>query len=150
MCSVNDVRVFVRACVRACICAFMRLCVCGCGCADADGCWPHAAAGCSLIAVHARQRGSATRRREGPAQLDQLRSIVQAMPSDFIPILSNGNVRCASDVQVRACMCVQVCVHLCLCVCRCVCICVCVRVFVCVRVCARVRVCVACAKVSSP
>lgn len=34
-----------------------------------------AEAGCSLIAVHARYRGTATRRRDGPAHLDQLAKV---------------------------------------------------------------------------
>eukprot|EP00041_Stephanoeca_diplocostata_P038802 m.1556443 g.1556443 ORF g.1556443 m.1556443 type:complete len:770 (+) comp25272_c2_seq20:256-2565(+) len=59
-----------------------------------------AAAGCSLIAIHARYRGTATRRRDGPAHLDQLTQVVKALRSSNvqIPILANGNVRCAQDV----------------------------------------------------
>lgn len=55
------------------------------------------AAGCSLLAVHARQRGSATRRRAGPADLSAVRAIKHAL---HIPVLTNGNVRRASDIEV--------------------------------------------------
>lgn len=54
------------------------------------------AAGCSLLAVHARQRGSATRRRAGPADLSAVRAIKHALR---IPVLTNGNVRRASDIE---------------------------------------------------
>eukprot|EP00039_Didymoeca_costata_P024146 m.9413 g.9413 ORF g.9413 m.9413 type:complete len:541 (-) comp4063_c0_seq1:5827-7449(-) len=54
-------------------------------------------AGCSLIAVHARFRGTATRRRDGPAHLDFVRAIKNAMGPQF-PIITNGNVREAGDV----------------------------------------------------
>jgi tRNA-dihydrouridine synthase 1 len=53
-------------------------------------------AGAALLAVHARYRGSATRRRDGPAHLDKVREIRDALPD--VPILSNGNVRDAADV----------------------------------------------------
>mmetsp|Transcript_15347 Transcript_15347/g.35334 ORF Transcript_15347/g.35334 Transcript_15347/m.35334 type:complete len:428 (-) Transcript_15347:1147-2430(-) len=53
-------------------------------------------AGCALIAVHARYRGSATRRRDGPAHLEQVAAIKQALGE--LPVLSNGNVREAADV----------------------------------------------------
>ena len=53
------------------------------------------AAGCSLLAVHARQRGSETRRRAGPADLSAVRAIKRALA---IPVVTNGNVRRAADV----------------------------------------------------
>lgn len=54
--------------------------------------------GCSLIAVHARYRGTATRRRDGPAFLDQVKEIKKAVG---IPVLSNGNVRSSADVAAN-------------------------------------------------
>jgi len=56
------------------------------------------AAGCALLAVHARFRGSATRRRDGPADLEAVRLIKQAVGD--LPVLTNGNVACAADVVV--------------------------------------------------
>ena len=53
-------------------------------------------AGAALLAVHARYRGSATRRRDGPAHLGMVKEIRNALPD--LPILSNGNVRDAADV----------------------------------------------------
>ena len=55
-------------------------------------------AGCSLIAVHARYRGSATRRRDGPAHLEQVASLKRALRDRGVPLLANGNVRTAEDV----------------------------------------------------
>ena len=55
-----------------------------------------AGAGCKLIAVHARYRGTATRRRDGPAHLDQVKLIKKAMGN--FPIIANGNVQCPADV----------------------------------------------------
>lgn len=52
-------------------------------------------AGCALVAVHGRKRGSAKRRRHGPADLKAIARIKQALR---IPVLTNGNVRRASDV----------------------------------------------------
>ena len=53
-------------------------------------------AGAALLAVHARYRGSATRRRDGPAMLEQVAAIKEADLG--VPILANGNVRAAADV----------------------------------------------------
>jgi tRNA-dihydrouridine synthase 1 len=53
-------------------------------------------AGVALLAVHARYRGSATRRRDGAAHLEAVRAIRDALPD--LPLLSNGNVRDAADV----------------------------------------------------
>ena len=53
------------------------------------------AAGCSLLAVHARPRGSETRRRAGAADLSAVRAIKRALK---IAVVTNGNVRRASDV----------------------------------------------------
>lgn len=56
--------------------------------------------GCRLIAVHARYRGTATRRRDGPAHLDQVKQIKDAMAecTPSVPIISNGNVKSGEDV----------------------------------------------------
>lgn len=53
------------------------------------------ASGASLLAVHARYRGSPTHRRDGPAHLEQVRPIKKALR---IPVLANGNVRSWEDV----------------------------------------------------
>ena len=53
------------------------------------------AAGCALLAVHGRYRGSPMHRRDGPAHLDQVRAIKQALS---IPVLTNGNVRSAQEL----------------------------------------------------
>ena len=55
--------------------------------------------GCALIAVHARYRGDATHRRDGPAHLEQVKAIKKAVRD--IPIISNGNVRTAADVTAN-------------------------------------------------
>jgi len=60
-------------------------------------------AGCQLIAVHARYRGTATRRREGPAHLDQLARLRQRLDGS-VPLLSNGNVRSGEDVVANLAM----------------------------------------------
>ena len=39
---------------------------------------------------------TATRRRDGPAHLDQIAAVTRALGS--FPVLANGNVRCAADV----------------------------------------------------
>jgi len=58
-------------------------------------------AGASLIAIHGRYRASFERKgpgaRDGPAMLDQIAAVKEAMGDDF-PILSNGNVISYSDV----------------------------------------------------
>ena len=51
-------------------------------------------AGCRLIAVHARRRGTATRRRDGPAHLEEI-ALLQRVKALRVPILSNG------DFQLR-------------------------------------------------
>ena len=55
-------------------------------------------AGAALIAVHARYRGSATRRRDGPAHLDQVRIIKQALGDNSAALLTNGNVRNGAEL----------------------------------------------------
>eukprot|EP00927_Polykrikos_kofoidii_P035677 TRINITY_DN30223_c0_g1_i2.p1 TRINITY_DN30223_c0_g1~~TRINITY_DN30223_c0_g1_i2.p1 ORF type:complete len:461 (+),score=53.34 TRINITY_DN30223_c0_g1_i2:120-1502(+) len=52
-------------------------------------------AGCALLAVHARHRGTPTRRRDGPADLSQVREIKRALS---VPVLSNGNTTTSEDV----------------------------------------------------
>ena len=47
-------------------------------------------AGCALLAVHGRYRGSPMHRRDGPAHLDRVREIKRALS---IPVITNGNVR---------------------------------------------------------
>ena len=54
------------------------------------------AAGCSLLAVHGRRRGKPGKRRQGPADLDAIGRVKAALT---IPVVSNGNVRRASDVR---------------------------------------------------
>lgn len=53
------------------------------------------ASGASLIAVHARYRGTPTHRRDGPAHLDQVAIIKKHVK---VPVLANGNVKSWSDV----------------------------------------------------
>lgn len=53
------------------------------------------AAGCALLAVHGRYRGSPTHKREGPAHLEQVAEIKRAVS---IPVLTNGNVSSAADL----------------------------------------------------
>eukprot|EP00897_Mesotaenium_endlicherianum_P006198 jgi/Mesen1/5606/ME000282S04752 len=55
-------------------------------------------AGCALLAVHGRTRGSATMRRAGPADLAAIRAIKQALS---IPVVANGNVGCPQDVAAN-------------------------------------------------
>ena len=52
-------------------------------------------AGCALIAVHGRYRGSPMHRRDGPAHLDQVARIKQAVS---VPVITNGNVRNAAEL----------------------------------------------------
>ena len=47
-------------------------------------------AGCALLAVHGRYRGSPMHRRDGPAHLDQIALIKRRLT---IPVITNGNVR---------------------------------------------------------
>lgn len=53
------------------------------------------AAGCALLAVHGRYRGSPMHRRDGAAHLEQVRAIKQSLA---IPVLTNGNVRSAAEL----------------------------------------------------
>ena len=52
-----------------------------------------------MIAVHGRYRGTATRRREGAAHLNQIAEIKAAL-GDF-PVLANGNVITTNDVSAN-------------------------------------------------
>ena len=52
-------------------------------------------AGCALLAVHGRYRGSPLRRRDGAAHLDQIALIKQKLS---IPVVTNGNVRDAAEL----------------------------------------------------
>lgn len=54
------------------------------------------AAGCAMLAVHGRTRGSPRMRRQGPADLAAVRAVRESVA---IPVVSNGNVRCARDVD---------------------------------------------------
>lgn len=61
-------------------------------------------AGASLIAIHARHRVSLVGRsgpsaREGPALLDQVKAIKEAVAHTGVPIIANGNVITWSDVE---------------------------------------------------
>jgi tRNA-dihydrouridine synthase 1 len=53
------------------------------------------AAGCALLAVHGRYRGSPLRRRDGAAHLEQVALIKQRLS---IPVVTNGNVRSAAEL----------------------------------------------------
>ena len=57
--------------------------------------------GAALIAIHARYRATWDRKgpgaRDGPALLDQVAAIRQALPTN-VPIIANGNVRSYQDV----------------------------------------------------
>ena len=57
------------------------------------------AAGASMIALHARVRGSPEQRRAGAADLAVVRALVEAGLG--VPILSNGNVRSREDVALN-------------------------------------------------
>ena len=52
-------------------------------------------AGCALLAVHGRYRGSPMRRRDGPAHLDQVALIKQRLS---VPVVTNGNVRSGAEL----------------------------------------------------
>ncbi|CAE7286587.1 Dus1l [Symbiodinium sp. CCMP2592] len=52
-------------------------------------------AGCALLAVHGRHLESEKARRDGPADL---RAVANLRAKLSLPVLSNGNVRCAQDV----------------------------------------------------
>jgi len=52
-------------------------------------------AGCALLAVHGRLRGSPMHRRSGPADLAQVAAVKSALA---IPVLTNGNVRCSGEL----------------------------------------------------
>ncbi|KZV66006.1 FMN-linked oxidoreductase [Peniophora sp. CONT] len=54
-------------------------------------------AGASAVALHARH-ASARRRRQGPAQLDVVKTLVQELD---VPVISNGNVRTPQDVALN-------------------------------------------------
>lgn len=54
-------------------------------------------AGASVVALHARH-ASARRRRQGPAQLDVVKLLVQELD---VPVISNGNVRTIADVTAN-------------------------------------------------
>ena len=56
-----------------------------------------AKAGASAVALHARH-ASARRRRQGPAQLDVVKALVEQLD---VPVISNGNVRAPADVTAN-------------------------------------------------
>jgi len=53
-------------------------------------------AGCSLLAIHGRQLHGEVLRRHGPADLLAIARVREALS---LPVLANGNVRCAADVR---------------------------------------------------
>lgn len=53
-------------------------------------------AGCALLVVHGRKRGSPTARRAGPADLHAIAAVKAALT---IPVIANGNMRCHCDVH---------------------------------------------------
>ena len=62
-------------------------------------------AGADVVAVHARYRGTATRRRDGAAHLDVLAESLKLVPAETrsaLTLLSNGNVRSGEDVVPEA------------------------------------------------
>lgn len=58
-----------------------------------------AGAGVAWVGVHGRTRGSAARRRAGPARLEWVRAIVDELRPAGVPVVTNGNVRCHGDVH---------------------------------------------------
>ena len=52
-------------------------------------------AGASAVALHARH-ASARRRRQGPAQLEVVKMLVERLD---VPVVSNGNVRAYEDIS---------------------------------------------------
>lgn len=54
-----------------------------------------ACAGSSWIALHARFGQAPRKRRNGPADLEQVRILKEALD---VPVISNGNVRCYDDI----------------------------------------------------
>lgn len=58
-----------------------------------------ARAGAKVVTAHGRTRGSAHRRRAGPACLESIRHVVDALAPLSVPVVSNGNVRCHADVH---------------------------------------------------
>lgn len=56
-------------------------------------------AGASLIAIHGRQRGCESQRRQGAADLGHVQAVVQALQAaSACPVLTNGNVTSPNDV----------------------------------------------------
>jgi len=51
-------------------------------------------AGCAMIAIHGRKRGSMHRRRFGAADINQIAAIAKHLT---IPVIANGNIRCHED-----------------------------------------------------
>jgi tRNA-dihydrouridine synthase 1 len=59
-----------------------------------------AGTGVAAITVHGRTRGSAHKRRAGPARLEWVRAVVDAVGGPAgVPVVTNGNVRCHADVH---------------------------------------------------
>lgn len=50
-------------------------------------------AGASMITVHGRTRGKDDARRDGSADLTQVRAVIEALKSQNCPVVTNGNVR---------------------------------------------------------
>lgn len=60
--------------------------------------------GCQLITIHGRTRGSAKNRRAGPADLKAVSEVSEYLRTLNIPVVSNGNIRCAHDIRsAQAC-----------------------------------------------
>ena len=56
-------------------------------------------AGASMITIHGRYRGCESQRRQGAADLEHVRAVVQSLRATAVcPILTNGNVACSGDV----------------------------------------------------
>ena len=53
-------------------------------------------AGAVMICVHGRQRGSINARRDGSADLESVKEVVDALYP--FPVISNGNVQCPQDI----------------------------------------------------
>ena len=60
-----------------------------------------AQSGASLVTVHGRFRGKEAARRDGAADLGWVKAVVDALAPLGVPVVTNGNVRCAGDVAAN-------------------------------------------------